>query len=98
MNRHDRTTLFRLRTLFNDGERLGYDDIARRLEISDRQARRHVARLQAEGVELAREREGRRWIFHLPEEHREHGLRVALAEEQIVALAVAADAVRSSLG
>lgn len=98
MSRPTRGNNERLRALFNAGEELSYAAIVKHLGVSTRQAHRLVRGLIADGMELATRRDGRRQIFSLPEELREHGVRVALAEEQIVALAVAADAVRSSLG
>ena len=88
----------RLLDLLNDGHELTYDDINASIGISDRQARRIIARLRNNDVPILQRRVRRKVIFFLAPEHRQIAVEpFHFNEEEIFALAVASESAMASL-
>ena len=94
-----RATLDKLHQLLNDGEALSLDELHTTLNVSERQARRLIARLRQSGIPVQERRDGRIKRFYLEPEHRQAAVRgFEFDEEEMLALAVAAEAAKAELG
>ena len=93
-------SLERLRHLLNEGAELSLQEICVVLTISsERHARRLIARLRQNGVPVQERRDGRIKRFYLEPEHRQAAVRgFEFDEEEMLALAVAAEAAKAELG
>ena len=90
--------LFRLRELFDMGNRLSLDELAMSLGLSTRHARRLIRKLRHHGVPVKEQRKGRIKIFYVPPEYRNVRTEsFRFNEEQVLALAVAAEAAKAAL-
>ncbi|QXD16406.1 WYL domain-containing protein [Rhodocaloribacter litoris] len=88
----------RLKRLFDEGAELTLPEMAMRLGISERHARRVLHELIDGGLPLVHRREGRRKVYFLPEGQRETTLQqISLTEEEVLALTVAVEAARATL-
>ena len=88
-----------LKRLLGEGHQPGYDELTARLGIGRRQARRVVKALRDEGVPVQERREGRRKVFYLRPEDQPLALGAPdLTEHEWLALTVAAEASRATLG
>lgn len=97
-NRMTRNTYTQLLELFHSGKELSYDQAKEELRLlSVRQVQRIIARMKADGIPVRERRDGRKLFFYIDEENREEGIRIVLAEEHLLALAVAAEAARPML-
>lgn len=93
-----RHRLKQLQALFHKGTEATADQLAKCLGCSSRQIRRLLDQLQDEGYPVKARRDGREVRFFLPEAHRAVQLHsVALEEQELLALMVAAEAVRGVL-
>jgi predicted DNA-binding transcriptional regulator YafY len=93
-----RHRLKQLQALFHEGTEATADQLAERLGCSSRQIRRLLDQLQGEGYPVKARRNGREVQYFVPEAHRAVQLHsVALEEQELLALMVAAEAVRGVL-
>ncbi|RME57504.1 MAG: WYL domain-containing protein, partial [Caldilineae bacterium] len=88
----------RLKRLFDEGAELTLDEIAMRLDISERHVRRVVQALVEHGTPVMHRRRGKRRVYFVPEAQRETTLQqISLTEEEVLALTVAVEAARATL-
>lgn len=93
------TRLQQLHQALSHGEALSLKEIANRFQVTERHARRLLDLLRAQGIPVQDRREGRRKRFYLPVEHLIATVkRVSFDEQEMLALAVAAEAARAALG
>ena len=85
-------------TMLHQGEALTYEEFAQRLGCSARTIQRLIEHARNEGTPLAFDKDGRKNIVFIPEDRRETGMKVNLSDQEILALAIAAQAAQSSLG
>lgn len=84
--------------LLSSGARLSQSELAEELSCEKRHVRRLLGRLEAEGVPVREQQDGRTKRYFLAPEDQHHALRtVRLTERQLQALAVAIEAARSAL-
>lgn len=83
----------------NRGEELRFEEAKTLLGLGERQIKRLIERARHEGYDIVERRdEDRRKVFSIPEGSREAGFRVSLTEHELLALTIAADAARATLG
>ena len=94
-----RNAIETLRQLLNEGAAPSLDELCALLDITKRHARRLLARLRRNGIPVQERRDGRIKRFYLEPEHRQAAVRgFAFDEEEMLALAVAAEAANAELG
>ncbi len=87
-----------LRRLLDTGAEPSYADLTERLDLSERQVRRLLDGLRAQGVPVRHRYDGSTKRFFLPEEAQQHTLSgLAFDADEVRALAIAASASRAAL-
>lgn len=89
------STLDHLRALLRGGHALTQSDIAGRLDISKRQARRLITQLRTDGLPIQEDRRGRAKEYRLPPEEQSTAVSLSLSEREALAVVLAAAAVKS---
>ena len=92
------TNYTKLIELLSTGEKFSYAELELRMGISERQIRRLMKYAKKSGEKVAEEQPGKKKFFWIPVQHRKAGFRVDLSQDELLALTVAADAARNSLG
>lgn len=94
-----RDILTHLRQMLDEGAEPSLQEIIGALNVTERHARRLIRRLRDGGVPVQERRDGRFKRFYLKPEHRQTVVRgFEFDEEEMLALAVAAEAAKSELG
>ena len=92
-------TLTRLHRMLDEGAQPSLADIYGRFGVTERHARRLIRQLREDGVPVQERRDGRIKRFFLAPEHRQVVIRgFEFDEEEMLALAVAAEAAKAELG
>lgn len=91
-------SLSQLRRFLGEGHEPTLADLVDELDLSRRQVRRLIRRLREDDVPVTARRDGRVKRFFLPPEHRPVGIATFdFEEEEVLALAVAAEAAKAAL-
>lgn len=93
-----KNSLETLRELLNAGHQLRYSDICEKTGISStRQAKRLVDRLRNEGLEILEKHANKAKVFYIDEKDQSKEVVFHFDEEEMLALAVAAEAAKAAL-